>query len=56
MSLKMKSSTFKPSASALKLGKTLCLKIGKANELTSLILGDGRPSRIAFAFAPKIRY
>mgnify|MGYP007071526665 CR=1 FL=1 len=50
------SSTFKPSVSALKFGKTLCLNTGSTKELTSSILGVGFPSNAAFAFAPKTKY
>ena len=52
----MISSTFSPSASALKLGRTRCLRMGPANDCTSPIFGDGLPSRTALAFAPKTRY
>ena len=49
-------SILRPSASALKLGNTRCLKIGITRAFTSSILGVGLPSSAAFAFAPSIRY
>ncbi len=50
------SSTFIPSASALKLGRILWRKISGASDCISSMLGVGLPSNKAFAFAPRTRY
>ena len=50
------SSTFMPSASALKFGRTRWRSIGRANAFTSSISAVGRPSKAARVFAPNIKY